>query len=78
MEASIVIFIAYYSMESPFGREDNGKGRREIKKKVRRETKGEKERRIEAGVGRDKRRRSGESEFMCGRGGGEIKRGWDG
>ncbi len=46
-----------------------------MKKKVRRETKGEKVRRIEAGGGRDKRRRSGESEFMCERGGGEIKEG---
>jgi hypothetical protein len=37
MEPSIVIFITNYSMKSPFGREDSEKGRREMKKKVRRE-----------------------------------------
>jgi hypothetical protein len=52
MEPSIVIFIANCSVESPLGREESGKGRREMKKKVRRETKGEKVRRIEVEGGK--------------------------
>jgi hypothetical protein len=47
MESSIVIFIADCSVKSTFGWEDSGKGRREMKKKVRRKTKGEKVRKIE-------------------------------
>jgi hypothetical protein len=49
MERFIDIFIDNFSVKSPFGREDSGKGRRV--KKVRREAKGEKVRKIEGGWG---------------------------